>query len=590
MLVYKCLVLCLALFLLPALPCSPPLQAAALQRKDEILTPDRAWNPHPDADDLTLPMPCGGQMVFRAVAVPGKNLLYDKKFTMGVHVLSDPEREKYERTRDGYISGPFTQQDLPVRWRENLNIQNAGNFYYYFMAKYEVSLWQWSAIMEGAAGGACPTAPITREMAEPVSGKTWFEIQEFMQNYMSWLLQNSKDSLPVFKGNDKDIAYLRLPTEEEWEFAAKGGLNVPEEIRNQEDFHPLDGLEKADFGIFSTQARILDEPSAIGSRHPNPLKIYDMAGNVKELVQSLFHFSIPDMGDNGKIIVHRPHGSPGGLVAKGGGFRSQEEDILPGKREEVALFNESGPVKTRELGFRPALGGINTPASAERMEKLLTAGLLLKEKKYPPDRNIPSTPAEQDNAVKIDTKGALSAELEKIIRSTSSPLVRQNLEQYRRMVVDYENAVERREDAEILNGLRSLLHHIEGQRNAGARFGYLNLIMRQPGADDPTVTARNRQSMRDWKLVLNNMTNSYKEGLANILKKTGGRDFTPYFAQLHKEYASDDLYSKHMQQNLTALQKHIRQIREWGTDKLSRENIWKDVFQDVMFKTVMEAK
>ncbi|MDR2056241.1 MAG: formylglycine-generating enzyme family protein [Desulfovibrio sp.] len=577
----------LALLLSLMLLCLPALShAAALQRKDEKLTVDKAWNPEPDADDLVLPMPCDGQMVFRAVSVPGKNLLYDKKFTMGVHTLADPAREKYERARDGHISGPFTLEDMPAPWREKLRARDSGNFYYYFIAKYEVTLWQWHAVMLGE----CLKTPVTKAMAEPVVGKSWFEMQEFMQRYMVWLLANHKDALPVYKENDKDIAYLRLPTEEEWEFAARGGLNVPEENRNQEDFHPLGGLARADFGVFSTQDRILEAPSVIGSRHPNPLKIYDMAGNAKELAQSSFRFSIPDMSDGGKTVVPRPHGSAGGFVAKGGSFLSGEDDVLPGKREEVALFNESGPVKTRELGFRPVLGGINTPASAGRMEKLRLAELSLKEQRGPAARSDARTPAPADGVVKINPSGELAAELDKIIQATSSPVVKGNLEQYRRMVADYESAAERREDTEILNGLRSLLHHIEGQRNAGARFSYLNLIMQQPGADNPAVMERNRQSMRDWKIVLNNMTNNYKEGLSNILKKARGENFAPYFAQLRGEYNSDDLYSRHMRENLTALEKHLQRIRLQGLGHLSREAIWKDVIQEKTLKAVMAIK
>jgi formylglycine-generating enzyme required for sulfatase activity len=577
----------LALFLLLSLLCLPALSpAAALQRKDEKLAADKAWNPEPDADDLILPMPCDGQMVFRAVSVPGKNPLYDKKFTMGVHTLADPGREKYERARDGYISGPFTLEDMPAPWREKLRGRDSGNFYYYFIAKYEVTRWQWDAVMREE----CLKTPVVKDMAEPVMGKSWLEMQEFMQNYMAWLLAKHKSALPVYKENDKDIAYLRLPAEEEWEFAAKGGLNVPEENRNQEDFHPLGDLAKADFGVFSTRDRILEAPSVIGSRHPNPLKIYDMAGNARELAQSSFRFSIPDMGDGGRTVVPRLHGSAGGLVAKGGSFRSAEEDILPGKREEVALFNESGPVAARDLGFRPVLGGINTPASAGRMEKLRVAELSLEERRGPDARSNARTPAAADGVVRINPSGELAAELDKIIQAASSPVVKGNLEQYRRMVADHESAAERREDAEILNGLRSLLYHIEGQRNAGARFSYLNLIMQQPGADNPAVMERNRQSMRDWKIVLNNMANNYKEGLSNILKKAHGGNFAPHFAQLRNEYNADDLYSRHMRENLAALEKHLQQIRLRGPENLSRESIWKDVIQEKTLKAVMEIR
>lgn len=41
---------------------------------------------------------------------------------------------------------------------------------------------------------------------------------------------------------------------------------------------------------------------------------------------------------------------------------------MPGRREEVAPFLKDGPNKARDLGFRIALSGINTPGGARPAE------------------------------------------------------------------------------------------------------------------------------------------------------------------------------------------------------------------------------
>ena len=71
----------------------------------------------------------------------------------------------------------------------------------------------------------------------------------------------------------------------------------------------------------------------IGSRKPNPAGFYDMAGNAAEMVQDGFQFSL-----GGRL-----HGSTGGFIRKGGGFLSTQDEVMPGRREEVAPFLKDGP-------------------------------------------------------------------------------------------------------------------------------------------------------------------------------------------------------------------------------------------------------
>ena len=340
---------------------APDTGYAALKARDDVKAED-AFNPNPAPDDLILPMPCGQSMVLKAVGVRGKGLLWDLETRFGRRDGGSDDRGYYDSPYASAISGPFVLKDLPPDWRQKIKAANpdADAMQFYFEGKYEVSKRQWDAVMGGQCmdGDALPA--LSPEDARPVVEVSWHEAQEFTRKYTEWLLANAPQSLPGFQGDDRNTAFVRLPTEAEWEYAARGAQKVSPLSLSQEDFFEMPmGDAIKNYAVFRDSEGTSEETlQRIGSRKPNPAGFYDMAGNAAEMVQDGFQFSL-----GGRL-----HGSTGGFIRKGGGFLSTQDEVMPGRREEVAPFLKDGPNKARDLGFRIALSGINTPGGARPAE------------------------------------------------------------------------------------------------------------------------------------------------------------------------------------------------------------------------------
>ena len=313
---------------------------------------DQTFNPHPDPQDIILPMPCDLFMVLRAVAVPGSPG-QDSRIPMG---LEAPEsgRRIYEQRAWAHLAGPFVAEDLPLEWQQKL-ASGLPQATFYFVGKYEVSQYQWDAVMKGQCAERSRGSD-----ALPKREISWFELQTFFHRYNAWLISRRPDSLPRFAGNERNIGVLRLPTEEEWEFAARGGVQVSAAER-EKDIFPLGEHSLQDYGVFSSAGGMpVHEPEPIGSRRPNPLGLYDTVGNVKEIVDGFFRLS----------VAGRRGGAAGGSLCKGGSFRSKsEEEVFPGWREEAPRYTANGEHRPSDMGFRVALSGIAVP-SAQRLHAL----------------------------------------------------------------------------------------------------------------------------------------------------------------------------------------------------------------------------
>lgn len=154
----------------------------------------------------------------------------------------------------------------------------------FYIGKYEVTQKEWSEIM-----GANPSE--FKGCAEcPVEKVSWNEIQEFLSRL-----------------NAKTGKNYRLPTEAEWEFAARGGTKS--ENYKYSGSHSLE-----DVGWFKENSQ--GKPHPVGQKKANELGLYDMSGNVFEWCQDWYgsYSAFPNLQD--------PPGPPSGFsrVRRGGSW------------------------------------------------------------------------------------------------------------------------------------------------------------------------------------------------------------------------------------------------------------------------------
>jgi len=168
-------------------------------------------------------------------------------------------------------------------------------------------------------GASCPSAPWGGD-DYPVVSVSW----EDANAYAAWLSEQT--------GNT-----YRLPTEAEWEYAARAGTQTPYSF----------GDEVTPSSAHSSANGPVDAPLPRGDNdkiNRNPFRLYHMSGNVREWVSDAWYDNYEGAPNDGSA---RTSAAATSRVVRGGSYADSAPSLRSAAREPIVQTNRDS-----ETGFR----------------------------------------------------------------------------------------------------------------------------------------------------------------------------------------------------------------------------------------------
>jgi formylglycine-generating enzyme required for sulfatase activity len=222
------------------------------------------------------------------------------------------------------MGSPDSEQDRNINEGPQTTVTLNHGFW---IGKYEVTQGEYLSVMN--------TNPsvFLGDLSRPVSSVSWPDAT----NYCAKLTQRELAAGRIPPGSQ-----YRLPTEAEWECAARAGTLTRFSYGDDPDYSSL-----ANHAWFAPNADLTVHP--VGQKLPNSWGLYDMEGNVWEWCQDW-------LGELSGGAVIDPTGPPsnpiGWKVIRGGGYDFGESDCRSARRD---FFGSHPALTDSDLGFRVVL-------------------------------------------------------------------------------------------------------------------------------------------------------------------------------------------------------------------------------------------
>jgi formylglycine-generating enzyme required for sulfatase activity len=194
------------------------------------------------------------------------------------------------------------------------------------MSKSPITVRDWNACAEAKA---CPFTATGRENA-PITDISWNDAKQFV----TWLSQVTQKP-------------YRLPSEAEWEYAARGGTQTAYWWGDQFQV----GMVNCKNCLNPAPG---EQPLNVGSLKPNPFGLHDMGGGVDQWVEDCWHKNYQGAPSDGSAWT--ADGDCTSRVIRSGSWRNDARSARPASRDRYDAV-----VRYPTHGFRVALSREDKP-------------------------------------------------------------------------------------------------------------------------------------------------------------------------------------------------------------------------------------